>query len=251
MEEENSLARRRALVIGLGALFILGIIIFVVILNRGQDAAVDPNKDEFVGLEEGTGDGKTSAVLYNSGDLYAALEENDDILAVVAKDMLLFARTTQLELGDANVLVGFTFSKDFKKDGDTFVYTGYFYGVDDKIEVRLTPHGRGVYTLSVTDLQDGANIDGQLNLNGTRNAYIQTLPIEEGTYSIRYQVPLDRIVVTFYDGYTNEDVDKAVASIAGGLGETGSLGVVYTINRLGVVSIDQVRQNLITPIPLP
>src|SRR5688572_1921383 len=153
---DKSLARRRFLTIGLIVALVLGIIVLIVLSlsSQNEDGAIDPNKDALIDEHEGTGDGKTTAVLYNSGNLYKALGENDDILKTVSKDLLLFARTTQPELKDTNTLIGFTFAKDVAQKDNTSTYTGQFYGSDHKIKVILTSHGSGVYTLSVTDLQN-------------------------------------------------------------------------------------------------
>lgn len=252
MEDKAFLRKKRILTIVVIA-FVVGITVFVIfsLANKGDNAAMNPNQDPYLGLEDGTGDGITAAVLYNSENLYQTLGQNDDVLYILAEDMLLFARSTLTELSSPDTLVGFTFKDDVRQEGDTVIYNGVFFGADDEIEVSVTPRGRGVYTLSITNLNSEANIDSQLRLNGNRNTFIRTLPIEKGSYSIRYQVPQDKIIVTFYDGYDSQDVDEALTFVTNGLGSLDSPRIVYSINRIGIVSIEQVRQNLVTPIPLP
>lgn len=253
--DDQSLLRRRRIVFGAVVLVIFALILMLILHFSGggtqNNGVINPNKDDFVGADDGAGDGKNFAVFYKSGDLYAKIDHNDDVLTSIQEDVMLFARTTRAEFKDPTVLVGFTFDKGSKKKGEVYVYTGHFYGLDDKIEIRLTPHERGVYTLSITNLVDGANIDDKLSLNGKRNAYIKTLPIEKDRYSIRYQLPMDRIVVSFYDGYSIGDVNEAAASIEAGLGTTETKDVVYNLNRIGLVSLEAVRQNLVTPLPQP
>jgi len=242
--DKGQTTTRRRLIIGTAAVLALLGFAGYALFGRGGDPAVDPNQDELLGLHDGT-------IFYRSVGLYSAIDENDDIFRAVEQDVILFARTTRPEFKNPDTKVSFTFDKNVKREDDTSVFTGNFYGLDDKIEIRLTAHGRGVFTLSITNLEDGANIDDQLSLNGKRNAYIRTLPIQKGFYSVRYQLPNDRIVVTFYDGYTEKDVNEVVASVSGGLGQAESEDVVYSLNRIGIVSLDQVRQNLVEPLPQP
>lgn len=218
----------------------------VYVSSLGPDQ-INPNKDKLLSPDEG----KKYAAVYNISDLYTATDENDDVLRNIQTDLVTFARSTRPEFADADTLVGFTFDKKSGKEGETSVYSGYFYGLNDKIQVKLTPHGRGVYTLSITNLKDNTNVDDELSMNGKRNHYIVTLPIEKPNYSIRYQNKQDRILVSFYDGYTLQDVDEAVGSITAGLGEEADKNVAYNINRIGFVSLEKVRENLVNPIPTP
>lgn len=189
--------------------------------------------------------------LYRYSDLYEVLGNNPNVIEKVEKDIITFARETRSEFNDPETLVGFTFDKGYVKDGDSYVFTGHYYDLGDKIEIRVTPRGRGVYTLSITNLRDGVNIDEQLAMNGRRNKYIQSLPINETYFSIRYLLGEDKVVVSFYEGYSNTDIDKATSSLVNGLGATNGDDVIYSLNRIGIVSLDQIRQNLISPIPTP
>lgn len=236
--------KTRAIIITVGILLICAI--FALIKFTGSNV-IDPNKDN---LLEGAA-GKNYAALYMISDVYEAVGQNDDVFHQVEKDMLTFARVTRPEFANPESLVGFTFDKAFTKEGDATIYTGHYYSVPDKIEVRLTSHGRGVYTLSITNTVDQTNIDDSLQMNGKRNELIASLPIEKGDYSIRYQLTDDRIVVTFYDGYTSEDVDAATKVIRDNLGDETVGDVVYSINRIGIVSIGTVRDNLKNPLPKP
>lgn len=217
------------------------------ISSLSQRGAINPNKDSALTA----GEGRDYAALYQHSEVYEAVDKNEDVLSYIRFDMMTFARTTRPEFANRETLVGFTFDKKFEKDGETFVFTGQYYGVRDKIQVKLAPQGRGVYTLSITNLGDGTNIDDSLSMNGKRNRFIKTLPKEEGRYSIRYQLTHDRIVVSFYDGYTNQDVDEVVTTLVEGLGDEVNNNVVYSINRIGIVPIEKVRENLVNPLPLP
>ncbi len=239
----QKLLRNRWVILGLGLLIGL---LFIVILSRGGPV-IDPSKNTDLNL----GDGKTTAMLFKFNELYDAIDQNDDVLELVSKDVLLFARTTRSELNNPETLVGFTFEEGVRKDGENSIFTGHYYGVDDKMQIILTPHGRGVYSLSITNLEDGTNIDNYLKMNGKQNKYLQTLPIEKNNYSIAYQLTEDRIVVSFYDGYTSADIDEVVRSLTEGLGSDSKTTVIYSINRIGIVSLDAVRQNLVTPLPKP
>lgn len=230
----------------LGIVTLLGIVIFLVSV-LGSNGAVNPNRDKNLTAEEG----RDFAALYQHGELYNAVEGNEDVMSQIRADIMTFARVTRSEFSDKETLVGFTFDKKSSKDGDAYVYTGHYYGPKDKIQITLTPYGRGVYTLSITNLVDSTNIDEYLSMNGKRNQFIRNLPVENDYYSVRYQLPYDRVVVSFYDGYTSANVDEVTNLITEALGGTNSGDVVYSINRIGIVSLEQVRQNLVNPMPLP
>lgn len=242
--DRGQLLTKKRVIIGATLLAVLLAVGAYTIFGHSPNKAVDPSKDELLSLEDGT-------ILYHAGNFYRSLGENDDTFSMAEKDIVFFGRTTRPEFKDPNTTVSFTFDKKISKQGNTSIFTGTYFGLDDKIEIRLTAHDRGVYTLSITNLKDKTNIDDQLSMNGKRNIFIRTLPVQKGHFSIRYQQPFDRIVVTFYDGYAAKDVDEATTMIRTALGNAESQDVVYTINRIGEVSLEQARQNLTTPLPQP
>lgn len=215
--------------------------------NISGAGTVDPNTDKNRTAEEG----RDYAALYRQGGVFMAVDSSEPVMSQIRNNVLTFARTTRPEFASKDTLVGFTFDKKSTTNGDTSVFTGRYYGLRDKIEIKLTPNGRGIYTLSITNLKDNTNVDSQLSMNGKRNHYITTLPVEKQTYSIRYQNNYDRVLVTFYDGYAAQDVDEAVNAITEGLGEEADKNVMYNINRLGIVPLQTVRDNLINPLPRP
>lgn len=228
----------------MGSLLLVGLLVF----NRpGSSSAVNPATDKDRSAEEGT----DYAALYKHGELYNAVENNDLVLQQIKKDLLLFARSTRSEFANTKTLVGFTILKQLPKEGEASVFTGRFYGVGDEIRVAVTPHGRGVYTLSITNLADQTNIDEYLGLNGKRNRFIKTLPLQKGRYSIRHQLSEDRIVVTFYDGYTAAEVDEVVSILQEALGDEYVNDVVFSINRKGIFPLEVVRLNITNPISEP
>lgn len=235
--------RNKKILLVIAALVLISVVLLQLV---GGQQAINPYKDKNRTAEEG----RDFAALYMQGELYKAVDANEDVMGQIRADLLTFARTTRPEFADKEALVGFTFDKNFNKEDDTYIFTGRYYGLKDNIQVKLTPHGRGVYTLSVTNLKDQANIDASLKMNGKRNQYITTLPVEKPFYSIRYQLTQDRIVVSFYDGYTSSDVNEAQEHITTGLGDD-TKDVVYSINRIGIVSFDKVRENLVNPLPIP
>lgn len=239
MQNTSLLSKNRWLLLVAG----LVSVIFLIWFSSRGGGINNPNTDALLNPEAG----KSYAALYEIDDLYQDIEQNDDVLESVQKDLLTFGRVTRPELSDGDSKVGFTF-KSREQDGDSFVYTGYYYGVGDKIEVRITPHGKGVYTMSVTNLADQTNIDGSLKMNGPRNAYIKTLPVESSRYSIRYFLGNDQIIASFYDGYTSRDIEAVVSSLTKGLGDNFSSDVIFSLNRHGTVTVEQLRQNLVTPI---
>lgn len=243
MEDEQKFKKRRITVLIIVIILAILSVTAVLFWNRGSEV-YNPNENTLLDHEDGT-------IFYQAEELYTAIDQNDTVLRAIESDVLLFAHSTRPEFKDPDVLVGFTFDKKSKKEDNTTTFTGHFYGVEDKIQIRLTAHGRGVYTLSITNLEDGTNIDDSLGMNGKRNAFIQTLPIQKAHYSIRYQLPNDRVVVSFYDGYSAIDVDEAAELIRKGMGSAENEDVIYSLNRIGIVSLEQVRQNLVTPLPQP
>ncbi len=243
-ENMRNIATKRNVLILFSGLIIASLVIWTLFFNTSS--VVNPNKDKNLNPD----DGISYAVLYDYAEVFSVIDENEDVLRSIQKDLLFFARSTRQEFSDNTVLVGFTFVDEDEnyKQNETSFFTGYFYGLEDKIQVSLTPYGRGVYTLSITNLKDSTNIDDSLSMNGQRNRFIITLPIEKSFYSIRYQLTEDRIVVSFYDGYTQKDIDEVIATINSGFGENNLDDVVYSINRVGIVNLDQVGQNLITPL---
>lgn len=220
----------------------LGLLIFREVTST---SVVNPSEDRLRTPDEGV----ARAALYKQGDLYKAVEENEYVMDQIRLDLLTFARSTRPEFVDTETLVGFTFNEGFETQGATLVFTGYYYGVSDKIEIKLTPHGRGVYTLSITNLKDQTNIDEELRLNGKRNEFIVSLPVEKDFYSVRYQLPEDRVVVSFYQGYGTKDVDAVAKLVTDALGDTQSNDVVYVLNGKGAYSLDRIKDNLKNPIP--
>ena len=241
MEPRRTPNYRMLAVLIAAALLILGAFIY---FSYGKVSVVNPNTD---GNLEGEA-GITYAALYKHEDLYKFIGENEEVLRNIQEDVAYFARTTRQEFSNPESLIGFTVTKDLGKEGSDAAYIGRFYGVSDEFKLTLTSHGRGVFTLSIVNQKDQTNIDEFLSMNGARNRYIQSLPIEQGNYSIRYQLVEDRIVVSFYDGYTSQDVDAAVASLTEGLGPNYAEEAVFAVNKIGILGLDGVRQNLVTPI---
>jgi len=241
MEPQRIKIDRKILLVAFAvALLMVGLLIYT---NRGDAGVVNPYSDRDI-----EGDmGKRFAIIYEFADLYEAIGQNEQVLRNIQEDLLLFARTTRPELNVKDSLVSFTVSKQLNKEGETSVFLGKYYGVDDDIRLAIEPQGRGVFTLSVTNLVDQTNLDKFLRMNGPRNKYISELPLQSGSYSIRYQLVEDRIVVSFYDGYTNQDIDMVIESLSAGLGPNYVDETVFSINRIGIVGLDGVRQNLANP----
>lgn len=219
-------------------LVILGVIIsltFLFIASR-TDQVVNPNNDKELSAEEG----RDYAALYRQGSIYSIVDGNEDVMSQIRKDILTFARVTRNEFRDKNILIGFTFDKKTDMDGGAHIYTGRYYGLKDRIRIKLTPEGSGVYTISIVNTSDNTNIDENLLLNGKRNRYVKVLPIEGTYYSIRYQLTMDRIVVTFYEDYTRADVEAVKKSVTEALGEVTHQDVIYTINAKGIFSIQEI-----------
>lgn len=214
------------------------------ILVRGP-SVVDPKS-----VLELEGDAGYSTIrwLFRYDDVFEVVGRNENVMQNIESDIINFARKTRPEFSDAQVLVGFTFNSKHIEESGTFIFTGYYYDLKDEIEVRLTPHGHGVFTLSITNLKDGTNIDNDLGMNGRRNEYIRKLPINKTFYSIRYLLGNDRIAVTFYEGYTSKDIEDVVLSLDSDLGRHDGDDISFTINAVGTVGLEQVKQNLIQPI---
>lgn len=215
--------------------------------NFAGNQVVNPNTDSNRSAEEG----KDFAALYRHGEIFNAVGADEDIMSQIRSDILTFARVTRPEFADRDTLVGFTFDKKTNKEKGVHVYTGYYYDLDNRIEIRLTPRGSGVYTLSITNLEDKTNIDDFLRMNGPRNAFIRSLPIETGAYSVRYLIKGDKVVASFQPGYTAADLSEVEKLLTDNLGDNYEDDVVFSLNRIGSMTIDALRDNLVNPVPIP
>lgn len=242
MQPENSKKNQNIMLAIAGAVLLM-LFLFVSFGSRGSNI-FNPYTDK--NLE---GDmGKTFSVLYGSGDLYKLVGENDEILRNIQEDLFTFAKTTRPEFTQADSLVAFTITKQLDKEGDGSVFIGQYYGVKDDIKLIVTPEDKGVYILSITNQNDQTNIDEFLGMNGPRTRYIASLPVQKSGYSIRYQLVEDRVVATFYAGYTAQDVSEVEQALKAGLGENFETETAFSINGLGIFDLGSVKQNLITPL---
>jgi hypothetical protein len=215
---------------------VLGLIVF---LAAGMSSVENPANNV---LDDNPNAGKTYALLYNQGQLYENIKSNDQNLELIQEDLALFARATRPEFADKNILLGFTFDDDFEQNDDTFTHTGKFYGLNDKIKLTVTVLEGGVLTLSITNEEDGTNIDNRLGLNGADNKFITSLPVETDRYSLRYFNSENSILVVFYLGYTLDDVSEVEKILIENLGENYSDNTVtFNVNSVGRFSLQGVK----------
>lgn len=227
--------RKKKILIALSTGLVAGIIILLMSFGH-QTRIQDPNKDDLLDPDEGY----SYAALYEHGELYETTDGNDDVMRLIQTDFVTFARNAIPELGDPSRRVGFTFIERAEKQGESTVFKGRYYGSSDDVEIKLTNHGRGVYTMSMSNLITGKNVDELLQLNGRRNEFIKKLPINETYYSIRYQLVENRIVVSFYDGYSKKDVVAVETLLNNDLGSRRD--IVFSINRVGIVDFNEVER---------
>ena len=234
-------SRHKRLVIA-GIIILVGFLIFTSLGTKVQD----PSKNK---LEDDPRAGRDYAILYQQGNLYDFIDESDSNLMLIQKDLVTFIRETDPKFKDDEKLIGFTFDKRFdKKDKEAF-FTGYFYSLKDKIQLKVNLLGNGVIRLSVTNLKTKANVDKKLNLNGVKNTLLDTLPVDKDYYSVRYLNSTDEVVVTFYEGYSQQDIDGALGILKKAYGQSFKEDdFTYNINGLGIFTLDQVVQNLEQPI---
>ena len=203
-------------------------------------------------LDDNPNAGITYALIYNQGELYENINFNDEALRLIQEDLALFAKSTESQFLNTDTLVGFTFDDGYEQNENTYIHTGYFYSLDEKIELEVTPYEDGFVTLSITNLDTGANIDNQLNLNGLKNRLLTTLPIEESNYSIRYLKSKDEIVVSFYLGYSMQDVDAVEVILNEAYGGTYDTGdIIFNINAVGNATLAQAREFVNDPRNIP
>jgi len=187
--------------------------------------------------------GKSYALLYEQGDLFENINENEDNLGLIQEDLALFARTTRPEFTSEDILLGFTLEDDFSEDGSTYTHNGYFYGLDDRIRLIVDVLDGGVITLSITNTDDNTNIDDSLQLNGEVNELIRKLPIETDFYSLRYYNDLNKILAVFYLGYSEQDIAEVESILLENLGENyDEEEVVFSINSIGRSDQERIRQ---------
>jgi len=206
---------------------------------------VDPASNK---LDADSNAGKTYSLLYGQGALYENILNNDSNLSVIQEDLALFARTTRPEFTDQDVLLGFTFEDSFTQSENMFTHYGYFYGLKDRIELKVTVMDRGIITLSITNTEDDTNIDDSLQLNGVVNELLVKLPINEDFYAIRYLNSQDEIVVGFFLGYTLEDVKKVEAILTSSLDdEYKTANIVYSVNSVGIFTLEGLKKFATSP----
>jgi hypothetical protein len=229
-----------------GFALLLGMIAFFLFLNRGTEI-VNPATNK---TDENPRAGKDYALVYNHGELYKVINFSDDRLRNIQQDLATYARATQTELKNPETLVGFTLDKGFQKKDNVYTFTGHYYSVKNLIKLVLTDYGKEVFRLSITDTKTGENIDESLYLNGAKNQLLAKLPIEKTNYSIRSLHPSDNIVVTFYKGYTRQDVDEAIGILREEYGDKfRESDFTYNLNGIGTFPLEKIIDNLTNPIP--
>jgi len=235
---ENNFSRYLKILTAAAVIFIGALLLFFLVGAR--QGPVNPADNT---LDDDPEAGLSYALLYNQGDLYNNIQQNDDNLRLIQEDLTLFARSTLSELSEPDVLIGFTLDNDFTQDDTLFKHTGRFYGVDDKIELLLSVLDRGVITLSITNTEDNTNIDNSLQLNGAVNNLIKQLPIEEDFYSIRYFNSRDEIVVGFFLGYSSDDVTVVENIFKESLDKDfETANIVFSVTSVGTMTLQEIKE---------
>lgn len=234
--------KRNKLVVGLVTVLAL---VVIVVLTSGTNV-IDPSKANH---SDDPRAGKDYALLYNHGKLYGVIDSSSSVLRSIQNDLALFARTTRPEFKNPESLIGFTFDKKFKTEGSKNSFTGHYYSVDDSITVDVYKLRKGIIRLSITNRKDSTNIDEQLSLNGPKNRLLAQLPIDKDYYSIRYFNSQDKVIVTFYEGYTRQDLDTAVELLKKEYGDKfQATDFTFSLNGKGIFSLQEVTDNLTHPI---
>jgi hypothetical protein len=240
----NIFSTRNKKILAIAGVLLFSVFVVLLITNQRTNV-IDPSTNT---LDENPVAGKEYALLYNQGALYVTIREDEDNLRLIQEDLAKFARNTLPELSDPNTLLGFTFNDGFEEAGNVYTFTGKFYSVEDTIQLVVTTLDQGAIKLSITNKDDGQNIDDFLNLNGAKNEFIETLPIESDYYSIRYLKSQDKIVAAFYKGYLDEDVDKVVEILKQAFGnEYNESTFIFNINGVGIFSLKEVREYVDNP----
>jgi hypothetical protein len=222
----------------IASLLVIGFLLYTFFLSGPK--VVNPAKNN---LDVNPEAGKSYALLYNQGELYQNIKNNEDNLRRIQEDLAIFARTTRPEFANQEVLLGFTFEDGFTRSDNTFKHFGHFYGLGDRIELSVTVLERGIITLSLTNTEDGTNIDDSLQLNGEVNELLTKLPITDDFYSIRYFNSQDEIVVGFFLGYSLEDVEEVEKILAENLeNEYKTANIVYSITSRGIFTLEEVKE---------
>lgn len=229
------------------AILSLAVIIILVISGTRGTRVINPAKNV---LDKNPQAGISYALVYNQGELFKIIDNNDDTLRRIQEDLVTFARLTRPELKAPTSRVGFTFDKNFKKNNSNYTFTGHYYSVKDLMQITVTKYGKGIVKLSITNTKDGTNRDSSLNLNGPKNNLLTKLPIEQDSFSIRYSNEEDKIIVSFYKGYTNQDIENAISILKKEYGKDyNETNFIFNLNGIGNFTLQEVRNNLIKPIP--
>ncbi len=184
--------------------------------------------------------GRDYAIIYNSDEFFPHINQDERIFRLAQEDLALFAKTTSSAFINEQQLIGFTFSDGFATDGEMYVHTGFYYGLEEEIELKVQYSELGFAILSITNTVTGANIDDALQLNGQKSTVLRQLPIEEERYSIRYLNSSNDLVVTFYLGYTQQDIQAVSQILKTNSDDSLNDGVIYNINSVGRVTFDEV-----------
>ena len=188
------------------------------------------------------------AQLFNVDEFYNSIDQSEKNYALAQKDLATFAHATGEKLQNPDTKVAFTFNDGYSVNGNVFVFTGTFYDLDGTIRLELTKYDKGIINLSITNESTQTNIDNSLNLNGKKNELLTQLPINENYYSIRYLYSDDQIVIAFYKGFTENDVNAAAETLKGVYAEEYDPTLFqFNINGVGTFTLDGVYQYLQNP----
>lgn len=220
---------------------IIAIILLVGLIQLFQGgSAQKPAEDEELSSDY--------AQLFNSGEFYGVIDQSDENFALVQKDLATFAHTTGEKLQDPSTKIAFTFDSGFTQNDNVFIFTGEFYDLPGKIRLELTKYDKGIINLSITNEKSQTNIDNSLNLNGKKNELLAQLPINETYYSIRYLYSDDAIIVSFYDGFSSSDVERATEVLKTIYEDEYESSLFrFNINGVGTFTLDGIYQYLQNP----
>lgn len=213
--------------------------LLLVIRTASKPEVINPSTNV---LDENPRAGLDYALLYNDREIYASIDGDDDNLSRIQADLAVFARAKIPELQDTGSLIGFTFESGYTKDDNIYTFYGYYYSSTAKIKVAVTVYETGAISLSILNTEDMSSVDTSLNLNGFKNQLIVKLPIESDYYSIRFLKSDDKIVASFYKGYSLADVDAVVKILNEAYEGAFDAGdVIFNINAVGNFSLEEVR----------
>jgi hypothetical protein len=233
------LKKRANLLFALCALLLLGGVIYVTNSQTSTNAPII--EDEEVNPE--------LAQIFNSDQFLQVIEESEENYLLTQKDLGTFARTTgEYYRGNTNP-IAFTFNDGVEQNENNYIFTGSYYQLDGTIRLVVTKFDKGIIRLSITNEATETNIDNSLNLNGVKNNLLTQLPVEQDYYSIRYLYSSDKIVVAFYEGFSETQVNEVVGILQQAYGDQYDPSLFeFNINSVGLFTLDGVYNYLQNPV---